>query len=290
MKFTKIRFVGPTNVDFPVEDVTPEGPYILKGADGVGPSEIAVSIAPTLLEGGVYQGRRPANKEPVFRVGLQPDWDVGQTAGELRAELYGLLTPRFGKPIILRFMNESVVVAQTEGQVSKMEIAAFAKDPEVQITFPTFKPYFYAPTSINSTPTKTVNGSLTNFDVDNIGDAPSGFWMGITFTAAVAAGTGVVLTDDAADGESMAIMRSFGIGDTLIIDTRAGSRGVWRIPSGGGAKTSILNDLDEDSPWMQLHGGVNTLHINNIDFDWYTDTAPNPDVGPFAYLPAYWGV
>lgn len=289
MKFTKIRFVGPTNVDFPIEGATPEGPYVLKGADGVGPSEIDIAVAPTLLEGGVYQGRRPANKEPVFRVGLQPDWDVGQTAGELRSELYGLLTPRFGKPIKLQFMDGATVVAQAEGHVSKMEVAAFAKDPEVQITFPTFKPYFYAPASINTTPIKTVNGSLTDFEVNNIGTAPSGFWMGMTFTAAVAAGTGVILTDDAADGESMAIMRAFSTGDTLIIDTRAGSRGVWRIPSGG-SKASILNDLDEDSPWMQLHGGVNTLHVNNTSFDWYTDTAPNPDLGPFAHLPAYWGV
>lgn len=280
MKFTKIRFAGPTNVDLPLDEGVLQGPFILKAADGLGPPEVDVSMAHTLNQGGVYQGRRPQLREPVFRVGLQPEWNIGQSAEELRTTLYGLLTPKFGQLIKMQIMNGAAVVAEVDGHIKKMEIAAFSKDPEVQITMACTQPYLYAPSNTFQAPVKTVSGGFTLFDVVNIGTAPSGFHLALSFTVAHTAT--LQLIDEYAFGENMSINTDFAIGDILTIDTRAGSRGVWKTLSGQSTSVSILDDLTGGSSWMQLHSGTNRLKINNTTFNWFL-------LG-VTHRPEYWGI
>lgn len=282
MKFTKIRLVGPSNVDLPKEGVVEAlNPFVLKGADGIGPVEVDVAYAPTLQMGGVYQGRRPQLREITILVGLQPDWNIGQTAEELRTILYGLLTPKFELPIKVQFMNGETVVAEAQGQVKTMEISAFSKDPEVQVVVSCDHAYLKAPTIVYQTPSKTVSGGYTLIDVTNTGTAPSGFWMGLTFTAPHTASLQIL--DNASFPKIINLGTNYATGDTVIIDTRAGTRGAWKIAAAGGGFVSILNELSPSSPWIQLHGGTNRLKINNTTgFSWYGSK--------FGHTPAYWGV
>lgn len=282
MKFTKIRLVGPSNVDLPKEGVVEAlNPFVLKGADGIGPVEVDVAYAKTLQMGGVYQGRRPQLREITVLVGLQPDWNIGQTAEELRTILYGLLTPKFELPIKVQFMEGETVVAEARGQVKTMEISAFSKDPEVQIVVSCDHAYLMAPTIVYQTPSKTVSGGQTLIDVTNSGTAPSGFWMGITFTAPHTASLQIL--DNASFPKIMNLGTGFATGDTVIVDTRAGTRGAWKIAAAGGGLVSILSELSPTSAWIQLHGGTNRLKINNTTgFNWFGSK--------FGHTPAYWGV
>lgn len=281
MKLTKIRLAGPSNVDLPFESAVMEGPFAFKGADGLGPSEVDVSIGTTLHEGGYYKGRRPQNKEIVFLVGLQPEWNIGQTPAELRTTLYGLLTPKFNNPIKVQLMNGAVVVAQIEGYVKKMEISAFSKDPEVQVTVACMQPYFEAPVMMYQTPTTTVSGGITTMTILNPGTAPSGFVLAIEFTA-THAGTLQLMDAASLAGEKMSINGGFVAGDRLTVNTKPGLRGVYKIPAGSSISQSILGSLTPDSVWLQLHGGDNQLRLNNVAFSWY--------LGPFGHTPMYWGV
>lgn len=282
MKFTKIRLVGPSNVDLPKDGIIEElNPFVLKGADGLGPVEVDVSFAQTLQMGGVYQGRRPQLREITLLVGLQPDWNIGQTASDLRSTLYGLLTPKYEGFIKIQLVDEDIVVAEATGQVKTMEISAFSKDPEVQIVVSCQGPYLNAPSIVYQTPTKTVSGGQTIVTVNNIGTAPSGFWMGFTLTAAHSGSLQIM--DDSSMPKIINVGSTFASGATFIIDTRAGNRGVWKIPAGGGPIQSILNELSASSSWIQLHGGTNRLKINNTTgFDWYGSR--------FGHTPAYWGI
>lgn len=282
MKFTKLRLVGATDVDLPIVGADPSGAFVLKSADGLGPTEVGVSIAETTQEGGLYQGRKAQNRQVVMRVGLQPEWDIGQTPEELRTDLYGLLTPKFGQLVRMEVVDVSDdVLAKAQGHLSKMEVALFSETPEVQITLDCDHPYLLAPVLKYQIPAEVVVADQTILDVVNEGTAPSGFTMGITFTAPTA--VAIQIADDDPFGERMDISGSWAAGDTLIVDTRSGTRGIWKIPSGGSVPASILDNLSGLSTWLQLHGGLNKIRVNNTSFDWHLVTG-------FGHTPAYWGV
>lgn len=277
-----LRFVGATNVDFPLIGADPSGPFVLKSVEGLGPPEVNVRIARTVLEKGVYQGKRAALRQIVALVGLQPNWDVGQTAEELRTELYSLLTPRYGALVRAEIWFGGAVQAYAQGQVSKMEAALFTKDPAVQITLDCDFPYLLAPNGIIQEPAQRTVSGIRAFDIDNPGTAPTGFQMGVILRANV--GNTLTLSDENPLGQKMQIEGiNWVSGDRFVIDTRAGQRGVWRGP-GGGALVSVLNNMNAGiSEWLQLYGGDNTLLLNTTAFDW--DPAYK-----FAHQPSYWGV
>lgn len=281
MKFTKLRLVGATNVDLPIIGADASGPFVLKSADGLGPPDIVVSIGQTTQEGGIYQGRKAQNRQVVMLVGLQPEWEIGQSSEDLRTTLYGLLTPKFGELIQMECWNDNVLVAKAEGQFSKFEAAIFSKDPAVQLTLDCTHPYLQSPSLLFQNPAEGVSGGKTWFDVENVGTAPSGFMMSVQFTNTF---TGAVTINDngGPTGEYFSVNRAWTAGDKLILDTRPGQRGVWRTPSGSSAVQSILGDMDIFSTWLQLYNGTNRLWINNVNFDWL---APG-----FGHTPAYWGV
>lgn len=280
MIFDKLRLVGANNVDFPILGADASGPFVLKSAEGLDPPEIFVAYASTVNEGGVRQKTKAQNRQVIARVGLQPDWDTGQTAQELRTTLYGLLTPKYGLPLIGRLMLGSTVVGEIQGDISRFEASIFSKDPEVQITMNCDGPHILAPAILYQTPEKSIVSGKTAIDVLNDGTASVGFWMSITFQSVQNAT--LVLSDDSANGQHMDITENFEAGDKLTLDTRPGQRGVWKTLSGESVKSSILNSLTGESPWMELHGGDNRLLLNNTAFDW----AGNG----FGHTPAYWGV
>lgn len=281
MKFTKLRLVGANTVDLPIFGEDALGPFVLKSADGLGPPDIVVNIGATMQEGGIFQGRKAANRQPVLLVGLQPEWEAGQTSEDLRTTLYGLLTPKFGELIRMEVWNDTTMIAQAEGHFSKFEAAIFSKDPAVQLTMECTSPYLQSPNLLFQAPAEGVSAGKTWFEIENIGTAPSGFMMAINITTGF---TGALTINDngGPTGEKTTITRTWSAGDIFTLDTRAGSRGVWRTPSGTSAAQSVLNDRSIDSSWMQLHGGLNRLWINNLNFDW---VAPG-----FGYTPSYWGV
>lgn len=280
MKYNKLRFVGAYNVDFYVENADPSGPFVLKGAEGLGPPEVDVSFGEKAEEGGVRQKRRAQNRQIVARVGLAPDWSVGQTPSDLRTLLYGLLTPKFDQMIKAQVMLNNTVLFQAQGDVSNLETAIFSKDPEVQITLDCDYPYFLATSSVSFTPTKVADGSGIIFDVDNAGTAKSGFWTAFTLQSTP---TGdLTLSEAGVGGRTMSFAGPWAAGDTFILDTRPGSQGVWKKAAGSSVTKSALNQLRGESPWLTLHGGLNTLRVNLTAFDWYQKA--------FEYMPAYWGV
>jgi hypothetical protein len=268
MHFTKVRFNGLSTVDLPILGALPSDPYILKNVEGLGPVEIDVSIADTLNAGGVYQGRRPQSREIVASVGLNPDFKVGQTASDLRASLYGMLTPGYSDNITIQVMDSAVIIAQTTGYVSKMEINPFSKDPEVQITIPCLQQYLQAQNLLYVTPASKSAPAIVN-----TGTAPAGFHWEVIFTSNV---TNWTLSDPT--GKKMQFTYAFLTGDKLEFDTRPGSRGVWLTRSA--VRSNIIYTLSSDSIWYMLYGGNNVFATSSQAFNW----------GDVYFLPQYWGI
>jgi len=268
MYFTKIRLNGLSSVDLPKVDASPSDLYILKGADGLGPPEVDVSISQTLNAGGHYQGRRPQSRELVFLVGLNPDYSSGMTAADLRTTMYGMLTPGSSDSVLVEVMDTNGTIVQTTAYVSKLEIVPFTKDPAIQITMPCLQQYLQAPSLLYVVPETYATPSI-----NNVGTAPAGFHMEVIFTSDMSSWT---LTHSS--GRKMTFTYGFLSGDKLIIDTRPGSRGIWVLRNS--ITTNIIYSLSADSTWHMFHGGTNNFTVSSASFTW----------GDVYYLPQYWGI
>lgn len=280
MKYDRIQIVGTNTVTLPFEGVNSSSPFVLKDASGLGPVERAVRYSKGAGTRMKFQEKTLASRQIALRIGLQPDWDVGQTAEELRSLMYGLLAPRGARLLRLQFIQDAwvppslpatTVRALIDGHISRMEPVLFTKDPEVQIVIDCNDSYFTAPSPVTTAPTKTPVGGGTgkaNFIIDNYGSAPSPFWMRVVFNSFQGSPTRL---DDGPWGSPQSIQVdgvTFTAGDAFTVDTRPGSRGVWKSNADGSGAVSLLNNLHPNSVWFELHSGVNNLVFNQtlVDF------------------------
>lgn len=273
MRFTKIRLGGTfNNVDLAKVDAATTDSFILKSFSGLGPVETNVSISATVQQGGVYQGRMPQNLEPVFLIGLNPNFATNETAADLRDRIYGLLTAGVTEQIMVKIMDGVNTVAQIPGVVKKLEIQPFSKTPEVQVTIASPASYLEAPVAIDVPIPAT-----TYFDVDNLGTAPSGFEMEVTMNLNVDA----FELEHQQAGKFMLINYDFEDGDVIYFDTRAGSRAIKVTRDA--VETDLIGYLSADSSWLEIAPGLGWnrfIKSNTGSTDWTS----------LSYKPRYWGV
>lgn len=281
MKYTKIRLqsVGGTSVDFPFIGLEPDYKYILKAADGLGPPEFEVPVANTVFGGGVLQGRRALAREPVIRIGLNPDWEINQTAADLRSELYGLLEPIVGNTIRLVLMDGVEEIVQSNCLIKNFEISTFVKDPEVQLTLACIEPYLEGPEELDLMP---FDG--TSFAIDNIGSARTGISLEMKFGTINADPIKTWKITNTSTQETMEFATSFANFDGIRFNTQPGKRDVdmWDASLSGTDKwIDKLGMLTPASKWISLRPGINIFNVvGPADWDWIAGS----------YRPLYWGV
>lgn len=263
MDFTSIRLIGLYTIDLPIVGLDPEGSYILKAADGLGPPSVTPRIAQ-----GRSNGKIVADREIVLRVELQPDYAVGEKVSDLREKLYGLLTPGVSDSIKVQLLNGSTVVAEVDGQGKNPEINPFSKEPEMQLAISCYTPYLTAPTDDVAVmpPNKLFPAIL------NKGTAPAGFTMEVNFIDT--RGWWFITRGD----QTMRFDYPFISGDILKFSTEYGNRYIRHVR--GATTTNILKSLSFESTWMQLHGGLNQFTANTGQYN----------MGPVRYRPQYWGI
>ena len=272
MYITAIRLIGLDTVEFPVTEARPTDPYIIKNADGLGPSEVDVSIQNTLNAGGYYQGRKTQLKEIVLQVGLNPNYNADENVSDLRTVLYGLLTPGAKDEVRIEILDFEDVLAYITGHVKKFEITPFSPTPEVQITISCIQQYWIDPELTNIDLSKLDKAAPV---ITNTGTAPTGFYMSILFTAAVS--KWVLSTQT---GLKMQFNYAFAAGDYLFFTTHPGERGIWLQSGSNGAVYNIIYALSSDSTWLMLHGGDNQFLTDSQTFDWEQVN----------FTPHYWGI
>lgn len=300
MFWTKLRLIGATPIDLPKENAIASGPFVFKGADGLGPADINVSISQTLFQKGEYGASVPQNKQIIIRIGLQPDWVAGQTPADLRQTIYGLLSPGRTNAVDIQVMDGATVIAKTVGYPSRCEIVPFSKDPQVQVTFDTDSPYLIAPAK-TTVPLAELQefyddpdpefdmwvpfGTIT---IDYPGTAPTGFFA--KFQTQQEYGTGspynpatMGITDDEGDELILAITGSDDPGMKFSVNTEIGSRNVKvDYTTVGEVEKNFLQGFSEGSVWLQLYPGENVLEIS--------PGVSAPKWLELSYTAKYWGV
>ena len=275
MDLTTMRLVtDQAAVNLSVVGADSSSPFMLKQVIGLGPPEVAVYLAETRNAGSQHRGRRPLAREIIARVGLNPNYAAGQSAGDLRTYFYGLLSAGDqGDTDVLTVelydANTSGVWAKTKGYVKRIEAAHFTKDPEVQVTITCLKPFLESP--IRYIPPDSIK--LTPV-IMNTGSAPTGFRAELTFNKSISKWA---LTNSS--GQSLMFQNGFADGDKLVIDTRAGRRQVLRYRDGE-LNANLLAALSNDSTWLMLRPGNNVLTPMTYAVTW----------DRFFYVPQHWGI
>lgn len=271
MLFNNIRLIGHKNIDLPIHTITSSTPYILKSADGLGPPEIDIMMSNVLTGGGLYQTKRVQNKQIILRIGLNPQYPMNLTVGDLRSDLYGLLSPNPTATVKIELRSFDTVLMQTVGYVKRIEIAPFSKDPEVQITIECESAYFQSPNSIELIPS---DGE--NIVVENVGTAPAGFTAVFQSLATVSSFNMFHLSE--ASQQMTVNGRTWVSGDVTTFVTTPKSRSVSVYTTLG--TINLLPYIKSPFVWLQLHSGINTFSY---------------PLGPtrclsFTYTPHFWGI
>jgi len=271
--FDAVRLSGLTDIDLPILGAAQAEPFQVKAIDGLGPPELDVLIAEDHAPGGIYINRRAQGREIVVRIGLNPDYRSGQSVGDLRYMLYGLLSPGpdpFDQALTFKLMRNGMPVAEVQCYIKRFEIVPFDREPQAQITMHCLGPYLNKPdiTEVSNIPE---DGSWT---LTNSGLAPTGIQFEVTFIDDVNA-----FSIEVQNGNSMFFTSDFLYGDSLIVDTSEASRFVGH--KRGEDYLAYLEILSPESDWIILHGGEHTIITSDTtEFNWVY----------FTYRTRYWGI
>ncbi len=297
LTFSKIALqYGPGDVMImPLKQFARKERFAIKRIDGLDPPEIDVALGQKIYEGSVWQGSRPQDRELTITLETKPDYRAGETHGDLRSQLYGLLAPKFGYNVTFGLLdNSNNTVASINGRVKSVGSNPFDKAAgTVQIVMECFGPYLKAPRYTMPTPTLQ---RVNPLGIDNPGNAPSGFNLQITLGSFVAAGTSITFSK-ATYGEILRFYPNspFRAKDVIVISTEDGTKSAFHYrpktgqPADGNignyTKTNLLPVISSTSAWFQLHGGLNTLlvRINDTYISQFV-------VNSFNFQPRYWGV
>lgn len=269
MIVTKYAFVGDETVNLPIVGASPSDKFILKNIDGLGPPDFLINIGKSIYQNGIYQGSRPQPRQIVARVGLNPDYTIGETVESLRETLYSMISAASGVTTFEAW-NGLTRVAITIGWVSKCEIVPFAKDPEVQITLDCQDAYMRAPLPID---VDLTGMSTSTLEVDDIGSIHTGFRLDITLTANLSS---FRISQDLAT--YLHVDYAFLSGDHVVFNTIEGQRDIIRTRSG--TPISLIDNISSNSEWIPLFRGVNELTMSSSSFTY----------NELTYQPLYLGV
>lgn len=249
--------------------------YFVKSVTGLEPPPRNVAIAST-AGGGKFQGVTSEDREVVVLVGLNPDWDKGETPGLLRANLETMLYTGYDPRVDIQLYSGIFPICHEYGYVSNFEASIFDANPAVQITFTMLNPTFRA-----FTPLSYPSGSLseTNPDIYNTGSAETGFQFGVKFTDNMN-GWSIKQTENQSVG--MTFDHAFVNGDILTVSTIPGQKYVHLKKHRGKVK-NMLSILTTDSEWIQLHPGHNHFVVPKklAKWDWK---------GPLSFTARYAGI
>jgi len=290
-QITSVNFVGLDNLTLPFRshffDALPgfdeqfpqllaenEDKYYVKSVDGLGPPPQNVAIARS-ASGGVFQGKTSEDREVVVLIGLNPDWDAGETPKMLRDELYTMLSTGYDPRVDIQLYAGVFPLCHEYAYVSNFEASIFDANPAVQITFTCLNPTFRAYSPVGYDPADL---SETAPDIYNLGTAETGFQFGVNFTGTMN-GWYIKQADHQAVGMEFDMV--FHSGDLLTVSTIPGQKYIHVKPHRKKVQNK-LGILKETSEWIQLHPGHNHFLVPPKTTLWNWS-------GKLSFTHHYWG-
>lgn len=277
MRLTNVRLVGLNVIDFKLTNPSPTDPYVIKNIDGLGPTDIDVTISNALQTEGFYRHSMPHNRELIFRVKLNPNYDVDKTISDLRTGMYGLMEGDVSGGVSIQFMEGNVRVALATAYVKRFEVLVFTKDPEVQITFACTGAHFVAPDYI------TLTSTINTIKTVTPGTARVPMVLKVRVKTAVPSMAVRRFFSTIPDPQEFFVLKDVGFlaGDIVTIDTTPGQRDV--ILYRGSTSRGLIGHVTPESEWPWLDPVLqNEVYLTGTG-------ASDVTLQELKYKPRYWG-
>lgn len=262
---------------FDFEGPKPRNPYILRVVDGLD----AEQITPQFYGQGEVSNANFSSlvlepREVVMRIGLRPNWRIGETPSMLRSNLQRAIASNRKGTVQLRFFDDEVVVGVLEGFITKFNAPTSTKDTDVFITVKCENPLIRS-LDVTSQIVGEVDLSETVIINDPISTAPHGMYLKFTFTGAES--NFIIREPGGSPDWIFQIDYAFLSGDQLYISSDDNNKYVYRVRS---AVTLHLADkLALGSVWPVMFPMENSYFIDNDESltlnEWY-------------WYETYWGV
>lgn len=249
--------------------------YFVKSVTGLEPPDRNIAIART-SSGGKFQGVTTEDREVVVLLGLNPDWDAGETPALLRQNLYTMLEPGYDPRVDIQLWAGDTAQFHEFAYVDKFEASIWDANPACQMTFVTLNETFRAMKR------KTYNpGNLSEKhpSIYNPGTAQTGFQFAVRFDGTM---NGWSIKQAGNQKIGMKFDMTFHGGDVLAVSTIPGQKYVHWSKHRGKVQ-NVLGILTSDSEWLQLHPGQNHFVVPKKAFLWDWK-------GQLSFTPKYWGI
>lgn len=253
-------------------------PFVLKGIAGTDAEEIIPMFYGQGSESKekYYEMKLPP-RELVLRIGLNPNYNLNQRAGDLRDGLLRMISSNRGGLIQIRFNDFAVPKAQISGFITKFVGPITNREPEAQITIRCDDPLFKSLDLTNAILSSIDDSPFTV--IDPISTAPHGFKMKLTYTANR---TDFVMAPPGGSPDwTFQINYDFLAGDELYISSEVNNKYVYRVRS---AATLHLADLIEP-------GSIWPLMFPEEDNDFtITGHSADLDISEMYWSDTFWGI
>jgi hypothetical protein len=252
-------------------------PYNIIAVDGLSADQIVpyyygVSGNPSLK----YYNLMLQNREVIFRIELNPSFEVNETYSDLRDRLFKMISSTRTGLVWLRFKNGNSITAITKGFITKLDASTATNKPEVQITVLCSDPMLQAQ---NKT-IVDINGFDPGYTIltDDLSTAPHGFRFGMNFTGE----TNTLTIEDPTNlGWKFEItpVGGFIADDILYFSSYAKDKYLYVLRNGD--EIHLADSLLFNSVWPIMFPGVNTFSVS-----------PSPIMNWrfIEYYSTYWGI
>jgi hypothetical protein len=238
-----------------------DDPVQIKGITGLGPVKSNIATTPFASgRGTLYQGSTVPERNIVFTLGFNPDWEGQQTIASLRHLLYRYLMTEYWTK--LRFFSQELPDVDIEGYVESFEDNMFSEDPEVQVSIICPKPDFIEADATIFT--GVVDDGTLEEVFEYAGTIKTGFELRIDGTPDNPAYTGGFTIKLTSYGEE----QNFIITPVTVDGTRyfklstvRNAKRAQSVSKADGSLTNLLSGMSDDSVWPDLKPGENVLSV-----------------------------
>lgn len=250
--------------------------YQVKGIDGLDTDEITPKFYQNGGSGDKFYELSMEKRTIVLKIDLNVNYSIGETASELRDNLYAAIASSRTGLVQLKFLNGVSIMASISGFIRKIEAPHFDKTMQVQITIDCIGSMLLAP---DATDVTIPPGELTFTVTDNISTAPHGLSFYLQFTAPASSfviGTpswSFTITPGTISGDT-----GFLTGDQLYFVNEYSGKQLFIIR--GSDTIHLADKIIPGSVWPVLFRGDNTFVVSTIDINWLS----------FTHYHTYWGV
>lgn len=262
-------------LSLPILGAGPKTSLLVQKVTGLNPPDIDLFIGDYSRDGGIYQGRRVGNRNPVFTIGLNPNPALDETMSTLREKLYkAFLDPLpIADFVKINLISDVGPVKYLVGYANKFETEPFGSEMLAQVSMICPDPFIRDNTEVllSNTP------GWATVPFTYAGSAETGFSAKIV----VSSTTPKITLEN--NGFKLIINRPSVSGDIYRINTTPGERSITvetNLP-----EESALGYLDPTSIWLDLHSQANTMKV-------YGNTTADivASIQELRFTPTFWGI